>query len=239
MIRDEAKAKAPVFTGKVSQGHPPPGTLRRAIALGRSNRFSGPGKEVYHVFVRNAATSTKGRKVAAGGKFDAYYWRYVEFGTSRMAARPFLRPAFEVKKKKPSERLPNTSPTVFRKKPRSSAGGTSSHEPANHPAGRARRNRRRWRLEPSRSAEHRAAAVHRLAARDFDHQQQPARGIGRAEHARADRRLCHQLHRRRCAGRGDRGSRRRHRSNQDQRAGFFEDDTRLYRVSQDFSLWTT
>jgi len=98
VIRDEAKAKAPVFTGKVSQGHPPPGTLRRAIALGRSNRSSGPGKEVYHVFVRNAATSSKGRKVAVGGKFDAYYWRFVEFGTSKMAARPFMRPAFEVKK---------------------------------------------------------------------------------------------------------------------------------------------
>ena len=44
------------------------------------------------------AHDSKGRKVDAGGKFDAYYWRYVEFGTSRMAARPFLRPSFEVKK---------------------------------------------------------------------------------------------------------------------------------------------
>ena len=99
VIRDEAKAKAPVFTGKVSQGHPPPGTLRRAIALGRSNRLSKPGKEVYHVFVRNSAIAgSKGKKIIAGGKFDAYYWRYIEFGTSKMAARPFLRPAFEAKK---------------------------------------------------------------------------------------------------------------------------------------------
>ena len=35
VIRDEAKAKAPVFTGKVSQGHPPPGTHRRDSAQGR------------------------------------------------------------------------------------------------------------------------------------------------------------------------------------------------------------
>ena len=99
VIRDEAKARAPVHSGPVAKGHPPPGTLKRAIALGRSNRLSKPGKEVYHVFVRNSAIAgSKGKKIIAGGKFDAYYWRYVEFGTSRMAARPFLRPAFEVKK---------------------------------------------------------------------------------------------------------------------------------------------
>lgn len=26
---------------------------------------------------------------------DAYYWRFLEFGTSKMHAKPFLRPAFE------------------------------------------------------------------------------------------------------------------------------------------------
>ena len=29
---------------------------------------------------------------------DAFYARFVEFGTVKMAARPFLRPAFEAKK---------------------------------------------------------------------------------------------------------------------------------------------
>lgn len=29
---------------------------------------------------------------------DTFYWRYLEFGTSKMAARPFLRPAFEAQK---------------------------------------------------------------------------------------------------------------------------------------------
>lgn len=31
-------------------------------------------------------------------KFFPFYWRFVEFGTSKMAARPFLRPAYEAKK---------------------------------------------------------------------------------------------------------------------------------------------
>mgnify|MGYP000843958071 FL=1 len=106
VIRDEAKARAPVHSGPVAKGHPPPGTLKRAIALGRSNRLSKPGKEVFHVFVRNSAVAgSKGKKVIAGGKFDAYYWRYIEFGTSKMAARPFLRPAFEAKKEAAIEAL--------------------------------------------------------------------------------------------------------------------------------------
>ena len=28
----------------------------------------------------------------------AYYWRFLEFGTSKLSAKPFLRPAFEAKK---------------------------------------------------------------------------------------------------------------------------------------------
>ena len=31
-------------------------------------------------------------------KFFPFYWRFLEFGTSKMAKRPFLRPAFESKK---------------------------------------------------------------------------------------------------------------------------------------------
>ncbi len=38
------------------------------------------------------------KRVKAYGKFDAYYWYLVEFGTSKMSARPFMRPAFEAKK---------------------------------------------------------------------------------------------------------------------------------------------
>ena len=30
---------------------------------------------------------------------DAWYWRFVEFGTRKMAARPFLRPALESRRR--------------------------------------------------------------------------------------------------------------------------------------------
>lgn len=99
VVRDEAKGRAPIYHGKVSKGHPPPGTLKRAITAARSNKSSGPGKEVVNVFVRQAKNGSVGQKnVKAYSKLDAYYWRWVEFGTSKMAANPFLRPAFEANK---------------------------------------------------------------------------------------------------------------------------------------------
>lgn len=43
------------------------------------------------------ATRTRAT-VLAGPTKDGYYGRFLEFGTSRQAARPFLRPAFDEKK---------------------------------------------------------------------------------------------------------------------------------------------
>jgi HK97 gp10 family phage protein len=43
-----------------------------------------------------------------GGKdraITAHYWKYIEFGTSKMAARPFLRPAFNANAVAAAERI--------------------------------------------------------------------------------------------------------------------------------------
>lgn len=94
-IRKEAKLRAPVYTGTlIAKDHPPPGTLKKAIMQRQMRQLSSLVKQVVHVGVR----SGKGVKDKAGRSLDAYYWRFVEFGTSKMAARPFLRPAFEAKK---------------------------------------------------------------------------------------------------------------------------------------------
>jgi len=96
VIKDDAIARAPYYTGVVQDGHPPPGTLRRSIITvkipGESNQY----KKVYAVTVR---TGMKYRFKGNGWKGqDAYYWRWVEFGTSKMAAKPFMRPAYESQK---------------------------------------------------------------------------------------------------------------------------------------------
>lgn len=97
VIRAESQARAPVYAGDVSKGHPPPGTLKRAIYMKQIAELSGATRQTFIVGAR------KGRKYRHQGKSgnlsqDAYYASFVEFGTSRMAARPFMRPAFEAKK---------------------------------------------------------------------------------------------------------------------------------------------
>lgn len=81
-LRREARARAPKRAGGGPLGKTgrTPGNLRRAIRLRtRSGRGdAAPGLQVY---------------VAGAG----FYGRFVEYGTSRMAARPFLRPAFDAR----------------------------------------------------------------------------------------------------------------------------------------------
>ena len=93
VIRDEARALAPEYTGPVSKGHPPPGTLRRSIIVKSIRELSTYYRKVSYVTVRH------GKKYQDVGKrhanLDAYYWRFIEFWTTHAAARPFLRPAFE------------------------------------------------------------------------------------------------------------------------------------------------
>lgn len=95
VIRQEAKANAPVYTGDVAQGHPPPGTLKKAISQAQARKLSNQVQQTVHVGVRQGKSAKKTKK---GALLDAYYWWFVENGTSKMAARPFLRPAFEGKK---------------------------------------------------------------------------------------------------------------------------------------------
>ena len=86
LIRNEARLKAPKDTGEMA----------RDIQIKRE-RDSTDFRALYSVFVRSGKKSRlsgKGRNV---GK-DSYYWRFVEFGTCKMAAKPFMRPAFEAKK---------------------------------------------------------------------------------------------------------------------------------------------
>lgn len=91
VIRKEARAKAPVSTGPVSAGHPPPGTLKKSVYQKQIRELSNAVRQTFYVGVR------KGLKGKAAG-LGAYYARFVEFGTAKMPARPFLRPAWEAKK---------------------------------------------------------------------------------------------------------------------------------------------
>ncbi len=97
VIRKEAQSRAPVSEGPKRAGQSPAGTLKRSVYQKQVRELSSLVKQTFIVGVR------KGKKYRNQGKKgnlsqDAWYARFVEFGTSKMAARPFMRPAFEAKK---------------------------------------------------------------------------------------------------------------------------------------------
>jgi HK97 gp10 family phage protein len=90
IVRDEAKRQAPVLSPENrSVPYRTPGTVRRAISVRTSKADRREGNVGVFVNVRPAKSGARGAKSPS----DPFYWRFLEFGTSKMAARPFLRPA--------------------------------------------------------------------------------------------------------------------------------------------------
>lgn len=86
VIHAEVRLRAPVDLGiyEGKQGPHPPGFLRSHIIIAYDEQLSVPGKLASYI-----VTWSK----------EAFYGRFLEYGTSKMAAKPFLRPGFEAKKK--------------------------------------------------------------------------------------------------------------------------------------------
>ena len=96
-IRDEARANAPVL--QESDPRRKPGTVQKNIVTRKSK------KDKYGVYVGvkalkagQIAAFKKNNGKSANNPDDPFYWIFNEFGTSKMPAAPFLRPAFESKK---------------------------------------------------------------------------------------------------------------------------------------------
>lgn len=82
---EEMKLRVPVGAEPRHQGKEtfPPGFGRDNLIIAYDAEKSVPGAIASYIVTWTAA---------------AYYLRFVEFGTSRMSAKPFLRPSFEAKK---------------------------------------------------------------------------------------------------------------------------------------------
>lgn len=90
-VRDVAKRNAPVLTLGTSMKAPyrKPGTVRDAIRVRTSKADRKAGDVGVFVNVRPAKAANRGAK----NPNDPFYWRWLEFGTRKMAARPFLQRA--------------------------------------------------------------------------------------------------------------------------------------------------
>jgi HK97 gp10 family phage protein len=103
VVRDAARSKAPVRTGR----------LRDAIIIKLIPERTNKWQVTYYVVARSGKRFQNIRvRFRDGAEFgvrkysyrayngDAFYWRFVEFGTARMSAQPFMRPAFAQNKEK-------------------------------------------------------------------------------------------------------------------------------------------
>ena len=117
IIRDEAKAKAPVLRMDPAKVKFQQESRRRNLsgyALRPWQQVRIPGS-IKHNIVASYVKGTpltvlvrvrtrtyifeRGSNFKSNVVGNPNYWWLVEFGTSKMAARPFMRPAFEIKKR--------------------------------------------------------------------------------------------------------------------------------------------
>lgn len=65
-----------------------PGKLRKSIKRKRVKLPDSVGVGIYSAPIKHGGAS----------KYSVFYWRFIEYGTPKMAAMPFIRPAYDAKK---------------------------------------------------------------------------------------------------------------------------------------------
>ncbi|MFC1121885.1 HK97-gp10 family putative phage morphogenesis protein [Pasteurella multocida] len=110
IVRDKARQNAPVLKENVP--HRRAGTLKKAISA--RTKVNRGGKTNTYIWVKGLSTKQvlkfkdKTGKAGAYNPKDPFYWRFLEFGTSKMPARPFLRPAFQQSKNQAAKAIIET-----------------------------------------------------------------------------------------------------------------------------------
>lgn len=92
VIRKEMEIRAPFKSGR----------LRRSVFIKRK-RSPGPGRQEYVIGVRRgkryqSITLKYGKAKGQTVDMDGFHGKFFEFGTKKMAARPFARPSIEAKR---------------------------------------------------------------------------------------------------------------------------------------------
>ena len=72
-----------------------PGKLKKSIKRKRVKLESSVGVSIYSAPIKHGGAS----------KYSVFYWRFLEYGTPKMRAFPFIRPAFDHKKEESLERF--------------------------------------------------------------------------------------------------------------------------------------
>lgn len=101
LIATDAKARAPVLSRGTA--FRTPGLVRRSIGVLISKDAKARGEIGVYVRVRRPrGAALRAFKRATGrdggaNPLDPFYWKFLEFGTKKMRARPFMLPAFNAR----------------------------------------------------------------------------------------------------------------------------------------------
>ena len=98
VLRDGTRAAAEVLkTAIVERAPERTGKLKRNVVVvtmrGRRNAITSG----VHIRGVNPETGNSDNTMKASNRRNAFYWRFVELGTSNMPAHPFVRPAFDAR----------------------------------------------------------------------------------------------------------------------------------------------
>ena len=87
VIRDAAIANAEAIDDSETANS----IAKNIVVQFATKTFKRTGDVMFRIGVRGGAKTRKENEKNAGG--DTFYWRFLEFGTSKMEAKPFLKPA--------------------------------------------------------------------------------------------------------------------------------------------------
>ncbi|EJL90219.1 HK97-gp10 family putative phage morphogenesis protein [Pantoea sp. GM01] len=98
VLRQSVRAGAEVLADEVENNAPEQtGKLKRNIVVLFGKGAQGTAVAGVHIRGVNPRTGNSDTKTKANSPNNAFYWRFIEQGTSKMPARPFVRPAYDSK----------------------------------------------------------------------------------------------------------------------------------------------
>jgi len=98
VMRDATRAAATVFQDEVIKRAPVrTGKLKKNIVVMTQRTRNGDISSGVHIRGTNPRTGNSDSKLKTKDSRNAFYWRFVELGTSNMSAIPFVRPAYDAR----------------------------------------------------------------------------------------------------------------------------------------------
>nr|WP_113869631.1 HK97-gp10 family putative phage morphogenesis protein [Brenneria salicis]NMN90975.1 HK97 gp10 family phage protein [Brenneria salicis ATCC 15712 = DSM 30166]RBP57330.1 HK97 gp10 family phage protein [Brenneria salicis ATCC 15712 = DSM 30166]RLM28533.1 hypothetical protein BHG07_17240 [Brenneria salicis ATCC 15712 = DSM 30166] len=88
VLKEEVIDRAPVRTGKMR---------KNVVVLTQKSRRKGEISSGVHIRGVNPRTGNSDNTMKADNPRNAFYWRFVEMGTIKAPAHPFVRPAFDAR----------------------------------------------------------------------------------------------------------------------------------------------